>query len=85
MRLIKLIEEVHAPQIPFCRSVAASRWAPSAVRACELLGVRQVLPMHYGMFPLLTGAPTLTRTLIPLQSPCMLCSVRDGTVFRIVE
>ena len=27
----------------------------SAARACELLGVRQVVPMHDGMFPLLTG------------------------------
>jgi L-ascorbate metabolism protein UlaG (beta-lactamase superfamily) len=29
----------------------------AAARACELLGVRQVVPMHWGTFPLLTGTP----------------------------
>ena len=28
-----------------------------AAKACELLGVKQVVPMHYGTFPALTGTP----------------------------
>ena len=26
-----------------------------AARACEWLGVKQAIPMHYGTFPVLTG------------------------------
>jgi L-ascorbate metabolism protein UlaG (beta-lactamase superfamily) len=29
----------------------------AAARACSMLGVRQVVPMHYGTFPILTGTP----------------------------
>ena len=36
----------------------------SAARACELLGVRQVVPMHDGMFPLLTGTPARLHELV---------------------
>ena len=32
--------------------------------ACEFLGVRQVVPMHWGTFPLLTGTPTALKTLV---------------------
>jgi L-ascorbate metabolism protein UlaG (beta-lactamase superfamily) len=28
-----------------------------AAVACELLGVKRVVPCHYGTFPLLTGLP----------------------------
>jgi L-ascorbate metabolism protein UlaG (beta-lactamase superfamily) len=28
-----------------------------AARACELMGVKKVVPMHFGTFPLLTGTP----------------------------
>ena len=31
----------------------------AAAKACEMLGVRQVVPMHYGTFPALTGRPRL--------------------------
>lgn len=33
-----------------------------AAYACEMLGVRQVIPSHYGTFPLLTGTPEMLRT-----------------------
>ena len=32
--------------------------------ACEMLGVRQVVPMHYGTFPALTGTPDALKTLV---------------------
>ena len=35
----------------------------AAARACELLGVRQVVPMHWGTFPMLTGTPAALRAL----------------------
>jgi L-ascorbate metabolism protein UlaG (beta-lactamase superfamily) len=34
-----------------------------AARACELLGVADVVPMHFGTFPLLTGTPAKLREL----------------------
>jgi L-ascorbate metabolism protein UlaG (beta-lactamase superfamily) len=36
----------------------------AAARACRLLGVRQVVPMHYGTFPLLTGTPERLKALL---------------------
>ena len=48
-----------------CRSAIASRWIPAAAaRACEFLGVRQVVPMHWGTFPMLTGRPADLRRLV---------------------
>jgi L-ascorbate metabolism protein UlaG (beta-lactamase superfamily) len=35
-----------------------------AAKACELLGIRQVVPMHYGTFPALTGTPAELRKLV---------------------
>jgi len=35
-----------------------------AAKACELLGVKQVVPMHYGTFPVLTGTPAELRELV---------------------
>jgi len=36
-----------------------------AAKASELLGVKQVVPMHYGTFPALTGTPAKLRALLP--------------------
>ena len=36
-----------------------------AARACEWLGVRQVVPMHYGTAPELTGTPARLRAALP--------------------
>ena len=36
----------------------------AAAKACELLGVRQVVPMHWGTFPMLTGTPSELKALV---------------------
>jgi L-ascorbate metabolism protein UlaG (beta-lactamase superfamily) len=36
----------------------------AAALATELLGVKHVLPMHYGTFPVLTGTPDALRTAL---------------------
>jgi L-ascorbate metabolism protein UlaG (beta-lactamase superfamily) len=36
----------------------------AAARACQFLGVRQVVPMHFGTFPLLTGTPERLQQLV---------------------
>ena len=49
-----------------CRSATCSRWDPQqAAKACEWLGVKQVIPMHYGTFPALTGTPDMFRKRLP--------------------
>ncbi len=35
-----------------------------AAKASELLGVKQIVPMHYGTFPALTGTPARLRELV---------------------
>jgi L-ascorbate metabolism protein UlaG (beta-lactamase superfamily) len=35
-----------------------------AARAVELLGVRHVLPIHWGTFPALAGTPTALRAAL---------------------
>jgi L-ascorbate metabolism protein UlaG (beta-lactamase superfamily) len=55
---MKLIGERHKPDIAFLPIGDRFTMGPAdAARACELLGVRQVVPMHWGTFPLLTGTP----------------------------
>ena len=58
-----LIAEMHAPQIAFLPIGDRFTMDPAAAaRACRLLGVRQVVPMHWGTFPLLTGTPSDLKT-----------------------
>ena len=55
---MRLIRELYAPEIAFLPIGDHYTMGPEAAgRACELLGVRQVVPMHYGTFPALTGTP----------------------------
>ncbi|HEY3883753.1 MAG TPA: metal-dependent hydrolase [Vicinamibacterales bacterium] len=55
---MRLIRELYAPEIAFLPIGDHFTMGPEAAgRACEILGVRQVVPMHYGTFPALTGTP----------------------------
>jgi L-ascorbate metabolism protein UlaG (beta-lactamase superfamily) len=55
---MRLIGEIHAPEIAFLPIGGHYTMGPEdAARAARLLGVRQVVPMHYGTFPLLKGTP----------------------------
>ena len=50
------------PRWRSCRSAGTTRWARSeAALAVELLGVKHVIPIHYGTFPLLAGTPDQLR------------------------
>jgi L-ascorbate metabolism protein UlaG (beta-lactamase superfamily) len=60
---MKLIGETYRPDIAFLPIGGRFTMDPAAAaRACELLGVRQVVPMHWGTFPLLTGTPAELRS-----------------------
>jgi L-ascorbate metabolism protein UlaG (beta-lactamase superfamily) len=56
---MKLIGELYEPDIAFLPIGDRFTMGPdTAAMAAKWLGVRQVVPMHYGTFPLLTGTPS---------------------------
>ncbi|MBI3493096.1 MAG: metal-dependent hydrolase [Acidobacteria bacterium] len=62
---MRLIGEMYQPQIAFLPIGDLYTMGPEqAAKACELLGVKQVVPMHYGTFPALTGTPARLRELV---------------------
>lgn len=62
---MRLIGELHRPDIAFLPIGDRFTMGPArAAKACELLGVKQVVPMHYGTFPALTGTPAKLRELV---------------------
>jgi L-ascorbate metabolism protein UlaG (beta-lactamase superfamily) len=59
---MQLIRELYAPDIACLPIGDVFTMGPEeAARACRLLGVRQVLPIHHGTFPVLTGTPAELR------------------------
>ena len=62
---MRLIAEMHAPDLAFLPIGDHYTMGPdAAARACSMLGVRQVVPMHYGTFPVLTGTPERLTQLV---------------------
>jgi L-ascorbate metabolism protein UlaG (beta-lactamase superfamily) len=60
-----LIRELHKPDLailPIGGHYTMDPWG--AAKAVELLGVHDVLPIHYGTFPLLAGTPDHLRTAL---------------------
>jgi L-ascorbate metabolism protein UlaG (beta-lactamase superfamily) len=65
---MRLIGEIHRPDVAFLPIGDHFTMGPEdAARACGLLGVRQVVPMHYGTNPQLTGTPAALRALVEPQ------------------
>jgi len=62
---MRLIGEMYAPDVAFLPVGDHYTMGPeAAARACSMLGVRQVVPMHYGTFPVLTGTPERLQQLV---------------------
>jgi len=62
---MRLIAEMYAPEIAFLPIGDHYTMDPAAAaKACAMLGVRQVVPMHYGTFPALTGTPDALKRLV---------------------
>ena len=60
-----LIRELHAPQLAFLPIGGHFTMGPrEAALAAGLLGVEDVVPIHYGTFPILTGTPAELRTAL---------------------
>lgn len=57
-----LIGELYRPEVAFLPIGDHFTMDPEqGARACELLGVRHVVPIHWGTFPILRGTPTALR------------------------
>src|SRR6478672_2198511 len=62
---MRLIGEQYSPDIAFLPIGDHYTMDPAAAaKACAMLGVRQVVPMHYGTFPALTGSPDELKRLV---------------------
>jgi L-ascorbate metabolism protein UlaG (beta-lactamase superfamily) len=62
---MRLIAELYQPSIGFLPIGDLYTMGPEqAAKACDLLGIKQVVPMHYGTFPALTGTPARLRELV---------------------
>jgi len=62
---MRLIAELHKPEIAFLPIGDHFTMGPEAAsHAARMLGVRQVVPMHYGTFPVLTGRPEDLKRLV---------------------
>jgi L-ascorbate metabolism protein UlaG (beta-lactamase superfamily) len=62
---MRLIADLHTPEIAFLPIGGHFTMGPeAAAAAARLLGVRQVVPMHYGTFPVLAGRPEDVKRLV---------------------
>jgi L-ascorbate metabolism protein UlaG (beta-lactamase superfamily) len=60
-----LIREMHHPTLAFLPIGDHFTMGPrAAAKACQLLGIARVIPMHYGTFPVLTGTPDELRRAV---------------------
>ncbi|HYI21245.1 MAG TPA: metal-dependent hydrolase, partial [Candidatus Limnocylindrales bacterium] len=58
-----LIRDLHRPDVAFLPIGGHYTMGPAgAARAAELLGVRALVPIHYGTFPVLAGTPDALRS-----------------------
>jgi L-ascorbate metabolism protein UlaG (beta-lactamase superfamily) len=62
---MRLIHELYRPTVAFLPIGDLFTMDPAAAaKACEILGVKTVIPMHYGTFPVLVGRPEQLRELV---------------------
>ena len=60
---MRLIRELYAPEVAFLPIGDHYTMGPKgAAMAAGFLGVKHVVPMHYGTFPILTGTPDQLRS-----------------------
>jgi L-ascorbate metabolism protein UlaG (beta-lactamase superfamily) len=80
---MQLIGELHEPDVAFLPIGGHFTMGPrGAARACSLLGVSTVVPMHYGTFPILAGTPDEFAAALKEESPrCNLLTVKPGETF----
>lgn len=80
---MQLIAELFRPQLAFLPIGDHFTMGPrAAARACRFLGVAQVVPIHWGTFPALTGRPdALRREIKELELACEVVELAPGQSF----
>src|SRR5262245_38727553 len=80
---MQLIGELHRPELAFLPIGDLFTMDPrQAARACRFLGVRRVIPIHWGTFPALTGTPDqLGRALEELGVACDVIPLAPGASY----
>jgi L-ascorbate metabolism protein UlaG (beta-lactamase superfamily) len=78
---MRLIGQIHQPSIAFLPIGDVYTMGPEhAAIACTLLGVKDVVPMHFGTFPELTGTPARLRELVA-ASGVRVIELKPGDAF----
>jgi L-ascorbate metabolism protein UlaG (beta-lactamase superfamily) len=77
---MQLLGEIHRPELAFLPIGDLFTMDPrQASRACRYLGVRHVIPIHWGTFPALTGKPeNLEKALDSAGTNCKVITLRPG-------
>lgn len=77
---MQLLGEMYRPELAFLPIGDLFTMDPQqAARACRFLGVRRVIPIHWGTFPLLTGTPEKLRKALGDQGiACEMVTLKPG-------
>ena len=77
---MQLIGELFRPELALLPIGDHFTMGPrQAARACRYLGVRQVIPIHWGTFPVLTGTPEqLVKALDDHGTNCKVIALKPG-------
>jgi L-ascorbate metabolism protein UlaG (beta-lactamase superfamily) len=66
---MKIIADLYEPDVCLLPIGGWYTMSPKeAAYACNLLGAKAVIPMHFGTFPVLTGTPDELRELVGKQT-----------------
>jgi L-ascorbate metabolism protein UlaG (beta-lactamase superfamily) len=82
-----LIQRLYQPQVAMLPIGGVYTMKPlEAGTAASLLGVRTVIPMHYGTFPALTGTPAeLQKALVLANAPARIREMTPGLEVKIKD
>ena len=77
---MQLLGEMYRPELAFLPIGDFYTMDPAqAARACRFLGVRKVIPIHWGTFPVLTGTPEqLVKALGDHGTACEVVALKPG-------
>ncbi len=77
---MQLLGEMYRPELAFLPiGDLFTMDPPQAARACRFLGVRKVIPIHWGTFPALTGTPEqLVKALGDNGTSCEVVALKPG-------
>jgi L-ascorbate metabolism protein UlaG (beta-lactamase superfamily) len=80
---MQLIERLHRPELAFLPIGDHYTMSPrEAALACKLLGVRKVIPLHFGTFPPLVGRPEQLAALLRDQEGTDVWTLEPGKPVR---